>query len=78
MTARPETLERRAVEAVEAAGGLWTRQRIAQALGVSRQAVADRQARGTLPPPAFTAGRSGSGDVPVWLGVQLPPDVPRR
>lgn len=66
-----------AQRAVAAAGGLWTRPRLAELLGVSREAIADRERRGTLPPPGFTAGKSGTGDVRLWLGAQLPGIVPQ-
>jgi pyrroloquinoline quinone (PQQ) biosynthesis protein C len=42
---------RAARTAIERAGGLVTEERLAEALGVSRQAIASRRAHGTLPDP---------------------------
>jgi len=55
-----EDLERaakRARRAIADAGGLVTPQEIAGEWGITPQALADRIARGTLPPPVKVAGR---------------------
>lgn len=58
----------RARRAIEDAGGLVTPQEIASDWGITPQALSDRIARGTLPPPVKTAGR-----VRLYLRADLEP-----
>lgn len=65
---------RRAIEAINHAGGLVTPQEIAQERGVSAQAISERIQRGTFPEPVKVAGR-----VRLYLRDQLEPlrrDIP--
>lgn len=64
--ARDPRSVQRAIDAIEAAGGLVTPREIAQEWGVSDQAIADRIQRGTFPEPLKVAGR-----VRLYLRAQV-------
>lgn len=64
---------KRAIEAIERAGGLVTPREIADEWGVSDQAIADRIRRGTFPEPVKVAGR-----VRLYLWDQVEPFRPSR
>jgi predicted DNA-binding transcriptional regulator AlpA len=59
---------KRAIDAIERAGGLVTPREIAEEWGVSDQAIADRIQRGTFPEPVKVAGR-----VRLYLREQVEP-----
>ena len=63
-----DAVVKRALDAIEAAGGLVTPHELAAEWGVSDQALADRIARGTFPEPVKLAGR-----VRVYLRAQVEP-----
>ena len=46
-----QSVARAARTAIKRAGGLVTEERLAESLGVSRQAIASRRAHGTIPAP---------------------------
>jgi predicted DNA-binding transcriptional regulator AlpA len=63
---------RRAVEAIERAGGIVTPRQIAHDWGVSPQAIDDRIRRGTFPEPIAVVGRTR-----LYLRDQVEPMRPR-
>jgi hypothetical protein len=63
--------ERRAREAIEAAGGLVSQTEIAAEWGVTPQAVHDRIRRGNFPEPIKQVRAVNGGYMRLWLGVQL-------
>lgn len=68
MSTDAERAAARARRAIADAGGLVTPQEIAVEWGLTPQALADRIARGTFPPPIKTAGR-----VRLYLRADLEP-----
>ncbi|MDQ3881082.1 MAG: hypothetical protein M3295_08420 [Chloroflexota bacterium] len=66
--AESQRAAQRARRAIQAAGGLITPREIADEWGVTQQAISDRIARGTMPPPLKVAGR-----VRLYLRADLEP-----